>query len=179
MALRPAGSISAPVSDLHTARKQKPLAPYDQLTVRSIPLAGDDNTSESTGGENLLLQRVLVSRLQKAKIFPEVIDGTGTPMPSAPPITDAEPGKKLDLLATIIEYRRGNRLQRQLMGWRGGAKFKVQILLVDSATRNPVMTFTEEASSATGLFGGSQELVQTKAMLELVDRIVDDLRRAR
>ncbi|MCU1285533.1 MAG: hypothetical protein JWO13_1883 [Acidobacteriales bacterium] len=173
------GNASAPVTDAKTARKQKSLAPYDQLTVRGIPMAGDDNTSESTGGENLLLQKVLVSRLQKAKVFPEVVDGTGTPPPSAQPETDGKPGKKLDLLATIIEYRRGNRTQRQFMGFRGGAKFKVQVLLVDSATRKPVMTLNEEGSSASGLFGGSQELVQTKAMLELVDKIVDDLRHAR
>src|SRR4051812_3987282 len=55
------------------ANAAKPLLPYRVVVVPSIPIANSRST-EQVSGENVLLHRVLVSRLKKAKLFTDVID---------------------------------------------------------------------------------------------------------
>jgi hypothetical protein len=162
----------------NAARVRKSLAPYDEVVVRNIPVADTKETQEFAGGDNLLIHNLLFTRLQKAKVFRDVIDGSNeAPPPKAAP--NSEPGRRMEILATLVEFRRGNRIQRQFIGWKGGARVKLQVLVVDAATRQPLMSFVKEATSSVGPFGGSQELVQTKAMLNVVNQIVKELRRAK
>jgi len=48
-----------------------------------------------------------------------------------------------------------------------------------AATRQPILSFTEEGSHSSGLLGGSQEHVQARAMLDVANEIVKELKRAK
>jgi von Willebrand factor type A domain len=166
-------------SDLNhlSTSNRRPLADYERLIVHDIPLANTAGTSETAGGEDLLMQQVLVSRIQKAKLFPIVVNGSDTR--SVQYASTAPVGKVLELRASILEFRRGNRLQRQTMGFRGGSKMKLRVILVDAATNKPVLMFTKEGSYASGLWGGTQEAVQSRAILNVANAIVDELKKLR
>ncbi|HWR37271.1 MAG TPA: VWA domain-containing protein [Clostridia bacterium] len=177
--LRPGDPVDASsgATSRRGAKSKKPIATYKLLVVRSIPVVNSNETTEFPGGDNLLLHRVLVSRLQKAKLFSEVIDAGSTNAQTVP-ATGSEPGEKLELLATIVGYRRGNRLRRQFT-FGGAARIKVQVILRDAATAEPVLAFTEEGSASAGLFGGSNEQMQTRAIMTVVNKIISRLRESR
>jgi hypothetical protein len=180
---RLAGENTAAPPDRHSALPpdpKHPLASYESIIVRDVPVAETKETEEFPGGDNAMIQHLLLARLQKANIFPNVTDGSSLPAPTtAKASTGAPSSGRAEVLATLVKYRRGNRLQRQFIGWKGGALYRLQVVVVDAATRQPLMSFTKEASSAVGPFGGSQELVQSKAMVNVVNQIVKELRKAK
>ena len=54
---------------------------------------------------------------------------------------------------------------------------KLRVILVDAANNKPVLSFTKEGSYASGLWGGSQEAVQSRAILNVANAIVDELKK--
>ncbi len=85
----------------------------------------------------------------------------------------------MELRARLIEYERGSRMKRQLtLG--GASRMKLQVLLVDAATNEIVHSFTTEGKAySAGMFGGSQESVQAKAMLDVANDVVKELQKQR
>ena len=151
------------------------LAGYERLVVKDIAMPKMEETSEAAGGEDLLMQRVLLERIRKAQLFPLVVDGTDANAVKYD--SNAPAGKVLELRASILEFRRGSRLQRQTMGFRGASKMKLRVILVDAANNKPVLSFTKDGSYASGLWGGSQEAVQSRAILNVANAIVDELKK--
>ena len=113
---------------------------------------------------------MLVSRLRKAQLFREVIDAAGEGAPSA------ESGR-LELLATIVGYQEGSRAKRELLAFGGGTKLKVQVVLREMGSTQPITGFVTEASAASGLFGGNNEKLETEAIIRAADQIVAELRK--
>ncbi len=162
-------------------RGEKLLIGYQEVTVRNIPVAENRNTEQFMGGDNLLLQRVLVERLRRSNLFPSVIDGNdprftvanGTSSGGGEP---PAPGKKLELRATIVKYDRGSRMRRQFT-FGGDARIGLQVNLVDAATGQSVDSFNTEGSAYVGgVFGGSQESVLAKAMLDVANKVLREVR---
>jgi hypothetical protein len=162
---------------------RKPLAGYSELIVRSIPVARTQQTEEFRPGDNLWLQKVLVSRLQDKKVFPQVTDATA--QSSGEDIGDgvaaAAPHTKLELLATIVGFKRGSHLKRGTAGILGSgvARVKVQFILRDAATRKPVLSFVKDGAGASGLLAGSDENNEIQAMLRVVKAAVEQVQRNR
>jgi hypothetical protein len=154
------------------AGEEKPLAPYKIMVVPSIPVANSKTTEQLSGGDNILLHRVLVSRLRKAKLFPEVVDAGSQDAVSATPGSG-----RLELLATIVGYQKGSRTKRELFAFGGGTRLKVQVLLREAGSAQPLTGFVIEASAASGLFGGSDEKIETEAIIRAADEIVAELRK--
>jgi hypothetical protein len=163
----------ADLSRLSDSRRA--LAGYERLIVKDIAMPKMEETSEAGGGEDLLMQRVLLARIQKAQLFPLVVDGTDASAVKYD--SNAPTGKVLELRASILEFRRGSRVQRQTMGFRGGSKMKLRVILVDAANNKPVLSFTKEGSYASGAWGGTQEAVQSRAILNVANAIVDELKK--
>ena len=152
--------------------EEKPLAPYKILVVPSIPVANSKTTEQLSGGDNILLHRVLVSRLRKAQLFPEVVDAGSQDAVSATPGSG-----RLELLATIVGYQKGSRTKREFFAFGGGTRLKVQVLLREAGSTQPLTGFVIDASAASGLFGGSDEKIETEAIIRAADEIVAELRK--
>ncbi len=152
----------------------KPLDAYSELLVRSIPVAGQIDTFPR--GDNHLLQKLLVSRLQAKKIFPSVVDAT-----SASGIEAGDPPRRpgaVELLGTIVSYREGSRLKRGTAGLlgRGATRLRVQFIFRDAATGKDLFALTEEGTGASGLLAGDNDANKIQAMNKLIDRLLRDIR---
>jgi len=158
-------------------REENILRDYQRVVVRDIPVMDGEDTAEIAGGESSALHDILLARLQKANIFRDVVNGAE--QPDSYLSASASSGPTVELRASVLQYRRGNRAQRQLLGLRGGSKMKVRVVLVDAATHKPLLAFTKQGKHASGLFGGSQQSVQKRAMTNVADQIVAELKRAR
>jgi hypothetical protein len=143
---------------------------YKTVVVRSIPIAQNGQTSKFPNGDNILLQRLLVSRLQKANVFPDVVDAGNN---SA--LSDRPAGNRaaVDLLAMVNRYQEGRRPF-------GSAKLEVQVVLEDSQTRNALVAFSKASSGPSQLLGGKQsDAVQTQLLIGVANQIVDELTKLR
>jgi hypothetical protein len=148
---------------------------YTAIIVRRVPVADNPDTSEFQSGDDELLQKMLIAQLEHEKLFRYVLDGSSAAAREATASPDG--GRTLELRAAIVEYRRGNRAQRQTMGWMGGAKLKVNVELRDLTSGRPVQAFTTQGSATSGLFGGSNEEVQAKALKNVVEKIVSEVKK--
>jgi Mg-chelatase subunit ChlD len=160
--------------------KEKPLANYYAIVVRSIPVAPGADTADFPQGDNVILEKLLVRRLRSKNLFSQVIDGT-TPdgMDRDKSQTPASNGS-LELLGTVVKYKPADRRERRLIRMGGrSALVKVQFLFRDSATGKIVMHSVNEGKVDTGLMGGSADKVETEAVKRVVDRLVEDIERNR
>lgn len=142
------------------------IAGYRTVVVRSVPVAQNGQTSNFPNGDNILLQRLLVSRLQKANVFHDVIDAGGSSG-----LSDRPAGNRsaVDLLAMVNRYQAGRRPF-------GSAKLQVQVVLEDSKTRNALIAFTKATSGPSELLGGKPtDAVQTQLLIGVAKQIVDEL----
>jgi len=144
----------------------KPLSPYKVLAVPSIPVANSKSTEQLSGGDNVLLHRVLVSRLRKAKLFSEVIetDSSAVALPNG-----SGARGRLELLATVVGFEKGSRAR----------KLKVQVVLREAGSAEPLMGFVKEGSASSGLFGGSDEKAETEAIIRAADQIIAELQKSK
>jgi hypothetical protein len=147
---------------------------YTTLIVRNIAVADNPETQEFQSGDDELMQKLLIGRLQHDKAFAYVVDGRNE---NAQVQMAQDGGRALELVTSIIQYRRGNRLQRRLMGAMGGAMVKVNVVLRDAVSGRPIQAFMTKGSSSSGLFAGSNEEVQSKAIKEVVDNIASDVKK--
>jgi hypothetical protein len=155
----------------------KALSGYDRLVVQNIPVADGPKTAQFEGGDNLLLQQVITERIQRAHLFPEVINGRE--LEGRPKDANVDPARTIELRARVTEYERGSRVKRQFT-FSGAAKYRVQVLMVDGASGQIVHTFeTGGQGYGGGVFGGSDETVHAKAMLQVANKIIEELKKQR
>lgn len=163
---------------LARASDTKPLATYKSIVVRSIPVIESKSTSAAQGGENILLHDVLVARLRKSKLFSEVLDTGNIDVPQSTGPTALQPGQKLELLATLVGVQRGSRFSWKFLA-SGGTQMKVQVVLRDAATQQPVLSLVQEGSAVSGLLSRGEEQVQSRAVLHAVNGIIAQIRKAK
>jgi von Willebrand factor type A domain len=161
--------LGAASGDASAQTAQQSLRDYKTLIVRSIPVADNGKTAQFPAGDNLLLERLLTSRLQKANLFPTVVDAPDASLDRAGFSPSA--GSSLELLATIIGHDRGHPGTPF-----GPTKMKVQVVLRDLATHQPIAGFTKQQAGPAGMFRGSQEKVEAQILIGLADKIVDALK---
>jgi hypothetical protein len=157
---------------------------YKTVVVRGIPVADNGSTTQFAEGDSLLLQKLLMSRLQHANLFAAVKDGSTSASdagssPAAQNSTEGAPARsdELELLPMVVAYHQPGQKQRQFLSpFAGGSRLSVQVVLRDRLTREPVVAFVEEASASQGWFSGSNERNQAEAMMTVTNKIVARLR---
>lgn len=151
------------------------LSGYRRVLVHKVRM-GPDKGVDPPHGNDSVLHGLLLARLRESRLFDEVVDASNEEAFTDPNATDPD---TLSLLPTLREYKQGSRVQRQFVGWKGGAKYRLQLSFFDSKTRQPVGAFMESGDSSSGVFGGSDEAVHAKAMHRVLDKLMDDLKRAK
>jgi hypothetical protein len=166
------GTNVAPDAKLNA---QKPLAGYRRAIVSRI-VVGNEKNIDAPQGDEAMMQHVLISKLRSEKIFDEVIDAT----PQSGDLDEIKgDADTVVIMSRLLDYRRGSRMQRQFIGWKGEARYKVQLSVFDSESHQPLLAVAEKGSSSSGFLGGSQEVVHAKAVKRVVDRLVEDLKKAK
>lgn len=164
-----------PAHGQQTAPNAAAARAYDTVIVRDVVVASSRETQEFQEGDDELLQKLLLGDLMHQKVFTNVLDGRY----NAPKIEAPSAGRTLELLPAIVQYRRGNRMQRRLIGYLGGAKVAVTVVLRDAVTKRPLATFLKRGESSSGKFAGTNEEVQTKALKEVAENIVREIEKDR
>jgi len=154
----------------------RPLSPYKVVVVPSIPIANSRST-EQVSGDNVLLHRVLISRLRKSKLFADVIDAGNATFDEASPQGNSANSGRLELLATVVGFQQGSRGRREFLPFGGGTRLKVQVVLRDAGSTQPLVGFVAEGNASSGLFGGSDEKIETEAIIRAADEIIAELRK--
>ena len=155
--------------------RKRSLSGYRRVLVHKIRM-GPDKGVDAPHGNDSVLHGLLLARLRESHLFDEVVDASNE---EAFTDSSANDPDTLSLLPTLRAYKQGSRFQRQFVGWKGGAKYRLQLSFFDSSTRQPVGAFMETGESSSGILGGSDEAVHTKAMHRVVDKLIDDLKRAK
>jgi hypothetical protein len=155
--------------------RKRSLSGYRRVLVHKVRM-GPDKGVDAPHGNDSILHGLLLARLRESHLFDEVIDASNEEAFTDPAANDPD---TLSLLPTLREYKQGSRAQRQFVGWKGGAKYRLQLSVFDSSTRQPVGAFMETGESSSGVFGGSDQAVHMKAMHRVVDKLMDDLKRAK
>jgi hypothetical protein len=136
---------------------------------------GPDRGVDAPHGNDSILHGLLLARLRESHLFDEVVDASNEDVFA----DSARAPDTLSLLPTLRGYKHGSRIQRQFIGWKGGAKYRLQLSFFDSSSRQPVSAFMESGESSSGILGGSDQAVHAKAMHRAVDKLIEDLRRAK
>ncbi len=158
----------------------KPLAGYAELVVHRIAVDANDDTADFLPGDNISVQKALVASLAQKEIFPSITDATEAP-PNAAPSPDIPPQTRLELVGTIVEYRRGSQFKRSTVGWlgSGAARLRIAFALRDVATGKTVLALEELASGSSSILSGSNEENQNQATSRLISNLIRDLQRNR
>jgi hypothetical protein len=137
---------------------------YTTLIVRNVAVADNPDIRGFQAGDDELLQKMLIGRLQHDNAFPYVIDGKeGTEVSAA-----QHDGRALELVPSIVAYRGGK---------MHGATVKVNVMLRDMVTKRPVQAFVEKGSASSGMFKGSSDDAESKALKEVSDNIADEVKK--
>ncbi len=155
--------------------RKRPLSGYRRVLVHKVRM-GPDKGVDPPHGNDSALHGLLLARLRESHLFDEVVDAGNEEAFTDPTANDPD---TLSLLPTLREYKQGSRVQRQFVGWKGAAKYRLQLSFFDASTRQPVGAFMQTGESSSGVLGGSDEAVHAKAMHRVVDKLIDDLKRAK
>jgi hypothetical protein len=155
--------------------RKRPLSGYRRVLVHKVRMGPDKGVDAPHGNDSILHGQIL-ARLRESHLFGEVVDASNEEAFTHPTANDPD---TLSLLPTLREYKQGSRAQRQFIGWKGGAKYRLQLSFFDSRTHQPVGAFMETGESSSGVFGGSDQAVHAKAMHRVLDKLMDDLKRAK
>jgi von Willebrand factor type A domain len=161
---------------LHAMDFRRPLALYNALVVEPIPIAQGNETRDFPAGDDFILQRVLVARLKDSRTFPRVVSGTDAEARQAA----ADPNlRTVELVGTVVRYRKGSRLRRAMMGM-GSTSVNVRFVLRDLQSGQVLAVIDKEGSGSSGLItGGNAQEQETQALLQVVNGVVKDIQKNR
>ena len=163
----------------------KVLAGYNAVVVEKFSVDPSARTADFPRGQEVGIQQNVVERLNKQKVFEEVKDGleAGAAPPVAADLTANAPAKRAVILSgTVIEYDKGSREARWFVGMGAGAtKVKVRFVFRDAQTGAELLR-TDRQGQFYGwiaFVGGSKEQATGEAAGDVVDRLMDDIKKNR
>ena len=152
---------------------EKPLAGYTVLVVEDLTIEEGELTKDFDPLWAPLLHKGMMRQLEKKKAFPQLVDAPGAA---------AATGKRLILSNRVVEYSKGNRAARMLVGWgAGAAKMRIQFVFKDAETGAELFRTEREGKYAGWLSGtgGTKEEAVIESAGDVVDRLLDDIKKQR
>jgi hypothetical protein len=145
---------------------ERPLRRYSAVIVKRFLVEEDKDTAEFRGGDEMLLQQLIVGRMRKYTSFKSVVDSR-----------DDQPGgsdpARLTLAGTVVEYKTGGRIRRNVLGMVGGVmNLTVRFVFRDAQTGEEVFSTDLTGVGGPVFFGGNTEEMYSQAMLRLADSFI-------
>jgi len=156
------------------AAADKPLAGYTVLVVENLTIDKSDKTKDFDELWAPLLHKGMLRQLEKKKSFAQVLDGAGAPV--------AAGEKRLVLSSTVVEYNKGSRAARFVVGMgAGAAKMRIRFVFKDAATGAELFQTEREGKYAGWLSGsgGTKEEAVIESAGDVVDRLLEDIKKQR
>lgn len=152
---------------------KKPLAGYTMLVVEKFTVEKSKATEEFPEGEEEVLQKGAIARLRNKKAFTEIIDGA-----ESSTVTEATNSKRVIVSGTIIEFKKGSRAKRYVVGLGAGAtKIKIRFVFRDADSKRELLSVDREGkfSGANTFTGGSGTQAMAGAEDNIIDRLVKEI----
>jgi hypothetical protein len=151
-----ASSATIPVRESY-----KPLTPYTTLVISGISINSGQQTAALPGGEDVLLQRLLLERLRRQTSFAAVVDGNTSPKYPRPPVVS---GRPILLSGEITEFDQNGRMH-------------VRFVFRDASTGQEILTAEDdgEVKGAANDPAGAE----TEALLRVADALVREVNQNR
>jgi hypothetical protein len=163
-------------------QRSKRLAGYGVVVVEPFTVEQNAATEEFPKGQEMLLQQSAVARLQKKGVFEEILDGTDNSAKEVIQARMAEGKKCLLLSGTVIQYDKGSRAGRWLVGFGAGAtKVKVRFVFHDAETGEELLQ-TDRRGKFYGtfsIFGGGKGHAVSEAAGDVVDGLIKVVKKNR
>ncbi|MGE5207030.1 MAG: tetratricopeptide repeat protein [Chlamydiota bacterium] len=151
---------------------ERPLRRYSAVIVKKFLVEEDKDTAEFRGGDELLLQELIVGRMRKFTSFKSVVDSREG-QPQAAGAGGSDPAARLTLAGTVVEYKTGGRIRRNVLGMVGGVmNLTVRFVFRDAQTGEEVFSTDLTGVGGPVFFGGNTEEMYTQAMLRLADSFI-------
>lgn len=158
------------------AAADKPLTGYTVLVLEDLTVEKGEKTKDFDEVWLPLLHKGMMRQLEKKKAFTQIVDGAAAPAGAA-----AE-GKRVILSNTVVEYDKGSRAARFMVGMgAGAAKMRILFVFKDAETGKELFRTEREGKYAGWLSGtgGTKEEAVIESAGDVVDRLLDDVKKQR
>jgi hypothetical protein len=156
-----------------SSQTERPLRRYSAVIVKRFLVEEDKDTAEFRGGDELLLEALIVGRMRKYTSFKSVVDSRESQAPAANQQGNSDPGARLTLAGTVVGYNTGGRIRRNVLGMVGGVmNLTVRFVFRDAQTGEEVFSTDLTGVGGPVFFGGNTEEMYTQAMLRLADSFI-------
>ena len=152
---------SATSATIPVRESYKPLTPYTTLVISGISINGGQQTAALPGGEDVLLQRLLLERLRRQTSFAAVVDGNTSPKYPRPPVVS---GRPILLSGEITEFDQSGHMH-------------VRFVFRDASTGQEILTAEDDGEvkgAATDPAGA-----ETETLLRVADALVREVNQNR
>ncbi len=143
----------------------KPLSAYTTLVISGISINGGQQTAALPGGEDMLLQKLLVERVRRQTSFSTVVDGNMRPKYPRPPIAT---GRPIVLSGEITQFEAPA---------YNTTKMHVRFVFRDASTGREIFT-AEDDGEAKGM-ADDPASAETETLLRVADALVREINQNR
>ena len=144
----------------------KPLSAYSTLVISGISVNGGQQTAALPGGEDILLEKLLVERLRRQTSFNSVVDENVLPKYPRPPI--AVSGRPILLSGEITQF-----VASPGKASNSPAKMHVRFVFRDATTGREIFTSEDDGE----VRGAASDLAsaETETLLRVADSLVREI----
>ena len=164
--VRTSANSASVASGILAQPSYKPLSAYSTLVISGISVNGGQQTAALPGGEDILLEKLLVERLRRQTSFSSVVDANVVPKYPRPPITVS--GKPILLSGEITQFEAGPGSASNTP-----AKMHVRFVFRDATTGREI--FTSEDDGEVRGAASDPAGAETETLLRVADSLVREI----
>jgi len=164
--VRTSATSASLASSIPAQPSYKPLSAYSTLVISGISVNGGQQTAALPGGEDILLEKLLVERLRRQTSFSSVVDANVVPKYPRPPIMVS--GKPILLSGEITQFEAGPGSASN-----APAKMHVRFVFRDATTGREI--FTSEDDGEVRGTASDPAGAETETLLRVADSLVREI----
>lgn len=151
----------------------KSLKDYDKVLVKKFAVEKSKETASFPGGDEEVLQRLIIGRLRQQTSFRQVIDGS-EPLPANDGSRSNSSGE-VTLSGIILEYSNKGQIRRGVIGFTGGGtRIRIHFVFRDAQTGEEVFSTELTAAGSPSLLGASADQTGSQAIFHIASLLIKE-----
>lgn len=156
----------------------KSLKDYSKVVVKKFKVEKSKETADFPGGDEEVMQKLIIGRLRQQTSFRKVIDGSE--QPSAEDGSSPDSSGEVTLSGVILEYSNKGRIRRDVIGFTGGGtKIRIRFVFRDAHTGEEVFSTELAANGSPSLLGASADETGSQAIFHIASLLIKDTNKNR
>ncbi len=151
----------------------KSLKDYSQVVVKKFKVEKSKETAGFPGGDEEVLQKLVIGRLREQTSFRKVIDGSETA--SAEDSSSPDSTDEVTLSGVILEYSNKGRIRRDVIGFTGGGtRIRMKFVFRDAQTGEEVFSTELTAAGSPSLLGAGADETGSQAIFHIASLLIKE-----